>query len=102
MYALADRFDISVSSVHACIERVLDFFNKISASVIAWPNQQQQERSKAGFLAKAGGKGPCNTIGCVDGCHVEINKPDQFALHFISLARVCLLECADSRSAHQA
>ncbi|KAK8772737.1 hypothetical protein V5799_024017 [Amblyomma americanum] len=75
MYSLADRFDMSVSSVSACVNRVLDFLNSISASVIAWPDQRQQERIKAAFLAKTGGKGPRNTIGCVDGSHVEINRP---------------------------
>ncbi|KAK8765434.1 hypothetical protein V5799_031957 [Amblyomma americanum] len=76
MYALADHFDVSVSSVHACVERVLDFLKSISSSVIVWPNHEQQERSKASFLAKSGGKGPRNTIGCVNGGHIEINKPD--------------------------
>lgn len=42
-----------------------------------WPDRQEQERSKAGFLAKSDGKGPQNTIGCIDGCHVEINKPTE-------------------------
>lgn len=77
MYSLADRFDIAVSTVHSCVERMLDFLNSVSAEVIAWPDRQEQERSKAGFLAKSDGKGPQNTIGCIDGCHVEINKPTE-------------------------
>lgn len=56
---------------------MLDFLNSVSAEVIAWPDRQEQERSKAGFLAKSDGKGPQNTIGCIDGCHVEINKPTE-------------------------
>ncbi|KAH9375888.1 hypothetical protein HPB48_008962 [Haemaphysalis longicornis] len=37
MYSIADRFDISESSVHACIERVLNLLHSLSAEVISWP-----------------------------------------------------------------
>ncbi|KAH7984229.1 hypothetical protein HPB52_018260 [Rhipicephalus sanguineus] len=57
------------------IPRVLNLLQSMSEEVITWPDQQQQERIKAGFLAKSAGKGPRSTIGCVDGCHVEINTP---------------------------
>ncbi|KAH9382935.1 hypothetical protein HPB48_023570 [Haemaphysalis longicornis] len=75
MYSIADRFDISESPVHACIERVLNLLHSLSAEVISWPDEREQERIKAGFLLKSAGKGPRNTIGCVDGSHVEINTP---------------------------
>lgn len=60
MYSLADRFDITqlhithytVSTVHSCVEGMLDFLNSVSAEVIAWPDRREQERSKAAFLAK--------------------------------------------------
>ncbi|KAH9365796.1 hypothetical protein HPB48_000046 [Haemaphysalis longicornis] len=77
MYSLADRFDIAVSTVHSCVERMLDFLNSLSAEMITWPDRQEQECSKAGFLAKSDDKGPQNTVGCIDGCHVEINKPTE-------------------------
>lgn len=77
MYSIADRFDICESSVHACIERVLDLLHSLSAEVIAWPDEREQEVVKAGFLLKSAGKGPRNTIGCVDGSHVEINTPSE-------------------------
>ncbi|KAL1418795.1 hypothetical protein MTO96_025680 [Rhipicephalus appendiculatus] len=74
-YSLADGFDIAESSVQACVDRVLAFLNAVSGEVIAWPNAEERERCKAGFLARSGWKGPRNTIGCVDGCHIEINTP---------------------------
>ncbi|KAH6944310.1 hypothetical protein HPB50_002683 [Hyalomma asiaticum] len=77
MYSIADRFDVTESSVHACVERVLKLLQSMSEEVIAWPHQQQQELSKVGFLMKSGGKGPRNTIGCVDGSHVEIKIPNE-------------------------
>ncbi|KAH9371793.1 hypothetical protein HPB48_000077 [Haemaphysalis longicornis] len=77
MYSIADRFDISESSVHACIERVLNLLHSLSAEVISWTDKRGQECIKAGFLLKSAGKGPRNTIGCVDGSHVEINTPKE-------------------------
>ncbi|KAM7313294.1 protein ALP1-like [Ixodes scapularis] len=77
MYQIADRFDITESSVHLCIERVLNFLNSISAQIITWPDQERRRRSQAGFLRKTKGKGPHKTIGAIDGCHVEILRPTE-------------------------
>ncbi|KAH7975470.1 hypothetical protein HPB52_001880 [Rhipicephalus sanguineus] len=60
-------------------EEVLNLLQSLSEEVITWPDQQQQERIKAGFLAKSVGKGPRSTIACVDGCNVEINTPSESA-----------------------
>ncbi|KAL1426860.1 hypothetical protein MTO96_017937 [Rhipicephalus appendiculatus] len=82
--ARVNRFDVTESCVHACIERVLNHLQSMSEEVIAWPDQQQQERIKAGFLAKSAGKGPRSTIGCVDGCHVETHAPSESAHSYIN------------------
>ncbi|KAH9382284.1 hypothetical protein HPB48_008726 [Haemaphysalis longicornis] len=58
-------------------QRVLNLLHSLSAEVISWPDEREQERIKAGFLLKSAGKGPRNTIGCVDGSHVEINTPKE-------------------------
>ncbi|KAH7984740.1 hypothetical protein HPB52_023698 [Rhipicephalus sanguineus] len=44
---------VAESSAHACIDRVLNLLQSMSEEVITWPDQQQQERIKAGFLAKS-------------------------------------------------
>ncbi|KAH6938783.1 hypothetical protein HPB50_012644 [Hyalomma asiaticum] len=44
----------------------------LADEVIAWPNDEQRANAKAGFLSRSKGKGPRNTIGCIDGCHIEI------------------------------
>lgn len=72
MYRIADTFDVSESSVSLCLKRVLDFLFSISDEVIAWPSDQERANIKAGFAARSDGKGPRNTIGCIDGCHIEI------------------------------
>ncbi|KAH7932481.1 hypothetical protein HPB51_029268 [Rhipicephalus microplus] len=77
MYSLGYRFDIFESSVRTCIERVLKFLLSISEEVIFWPDSREQERIKTGFLLRSKDKGPRNTIGCVDGCHIEIKKPEE-------------------------
>ncbi|KAH7970212.1 hypothetical protein HPB49_001120 [Dermacentor silvarum] len=72
MYRIADTFDVSESSVSLRLRKVLDFLLNIGEEVIAWPSDQEQANIKARFLARSNGKGPRNTIGCVDGCHIEI------------------------------
>ncbi|KAH9377800.1 hypothetical protein HPB48_000934 [Haemaphysalis longicornis] len=52
MHSIADRFDISESSVHACIEGVLKLLHSLSAEVTSWPDEREQERIKAGFLLR--------------------------------------------------
>ncbi|XP_040070458.1 protein ALP1-like [Ixodes scapularis] len=77
MYQIADRFDITESSVHICIEKMLNFMNDISAQIITWPDQERRQRSQAGFLRKTKGKWPHKTVGAIDGCHVEILRPTE-------------------------
>ncbi|KAH7949363.1 hypothetical protein HPB49_008230 [Dermacentor silvarum] len=54
--------------------RIPRYYEEVVASeeVIAWPSDQERANIKARFLARSNGKGPRNTIGCVDGCHIEI------------------------------
>lgn len=47
--------------------------------MISLPDGAERTRIKAGFLAKSQGKGPRNTVGCIDGCHVEILRPSESA-----------------------
>ncbi|KAG0413423.1 hypothetical protein HPB47_009427 [Ixodes persulcatus] len=77
MYQIADRLDITESSVHLCIEKVLNIRNDISVQIITWPDQERRRRSQAGFLRTTKGKGPHKTIGAIDGCHVELLRPTE-------------------------
>lgn len=74
MFRIADTFDVSESSVSLCLKRILDFLFCVSDEVIAWPNDEERANAKAGFLSRSKGKGPRNTIGCIDGCHIEIPR----------------------------
>ncbi|KAH9366940.1 hypothetical protein HPB48_002455 [Haemaphysalis longicornis] len=85
MYAIADKFNVTESSVHACVTRVVHFLHAISAVVISWPSSVEEvTRIKAGFLAKSGGKGPRNAIGCIDGSHIEIPTPSELAQSYFN------------------
>ncbi|KAH7959370.1 hypothetical protein HPB49_010622 [Dermacentor silvarum] len=78
MYRLADRFDVAESSVQTCVDKILAFLNVLSAEVIAWLNAKKG-RCKAGFVSRSDGKVLRNTIGCIEGCHIEINTPSESA-----------------------
>lgn len=67
-----------------CLRRVLRFLQDISSEVISWPNDVEMARSKAGFLAKSDGKGPRSTVGCIDGSHIEIARPDASTASYIN------------------
>nr|XP_050046279.1 uncharacterized protein LOC126543184 [Dermacentor andersoni] len=84
MYAIADKFDVTESSVHACVSRVIYFLHAISGEVICWPSSVEVNRIKAGFLAKSGGKGPKNAIGCIDGSHIQILTPSESAQSYFN------------------
>ncbi|XP_054923974.1 uncharacterized protein [Dermacentor andersoni] len=84
MYSVADRFDVSESSVVLCMQRVLNFLQAISAEVICWPTAADMARNKMALLTKSGGKGPRNTVGCIDGGHIEILKPDDSTASYIN------------------
>ncbi|KAH9381235.1 hypothetical protein HPB48_014454 [Haemaphysalis longicornis] len=63
MYAIGDKFDMTESSVHACVTRVIHFLHAISAEVISPPSSVEEvTRIKARFIAKSSGKGPRHAI----------------------------------------
>lgn len=81
MYVVADKFDVSGSSVHGKIRRVLDFLNAISAREIKWPDSNDIARSKRAFCAlyqrQGVEAGLPDVIGALDGYHIRISRPSE-------------------------
>ncbi|KAH6945030.1 hypothetical protein HPB50_006917 [Hyalomma asiaticum] len=79
MYQIADKFNVSESSVHVSICRVLNFLFSISEREIRWPDHDEKERNKAAFskLVRRGRSPLPDVIGAIDGCHVRIAKPTE-------------------------
>ncbi|KAL1468251.1 hypothetical protein MTO96_025559 [Rhipicephalus appendiculatus] len=78
MYQIADKFDVSESTVHAAISRVLDFLDFISAREICWPDRDERERNKRTFMKLVRRRsGLPDVVGAIDGCHVRIARPTE-------------------------
>lgn len=69
---VADRFNITLSSLHRIIERLTYFLSNYSPQIIKWPNNQQKRESEMSFRAN----GFPMAIGAIDGSHIQIDKPD--------------------------
>ncbi|KAL4149198.1 hypothetical protein QTP88_003191 [Uroleucon formosanum] len=69
---VADRLNITLSSLHRIIERVTYFLSNYSPQIIKWPNNEQIRESEKAFREN----GFPMVIGAIDGCHIKIDKPD--------------------------
>jgi len=64
----ADRFNITLSSLHRIIERLTYFLSNYSPLIMSKNENQKKAFRENGFpMAK----------GAIDGCHIEIDKPDK-------------------------
>lgn len=70
---VADRFNITLSSLHRIIERVIYFLSNYSPQIIKWPNNEHKRESEKAFREN----GFPMAIGAIDGCHIKIDKPDK-------------------------
>lgn len=69
---VSDRFNITMSSTHRCLKRVLKFLLSIRGTIIKWPHNEEADVISEGFRQK---NEIANIIGCIDGSHIEIPKP---------------------------
>jgi transposase len=46
---VADRFDVTLSSAHRCVRRVLTFVLSIKKQVIKWPSDDEEAQVTEGF-----------------------------------------------------
>lgn len=69
---ISDRFNVSLSTAHKSITRVMDFLLRLRNKYIVWPNKEEKSKISNYFETKKGFK---NCIGAIDGCHITINRP---------------------------
>ncbi|XP_018398277.1 PREDICTED: putative nuclease HARBI1, partial [Cyphomyrmex costatus] len=71
---VADRFDVTISTLHEILTRVTNFLMQLAPQVIKFPTMQEKEETMAHFLQQKQFPG---VIGAVDGTHIRIDKPTQ-------------------------
>lgn len=70
---VADRFDISLSTLHGIIENVTMFLSELSPQVIKWPTEEEKQET-INYYRNIGFP---DVLGCLDGSHIKIDKPDE-------------------------
>ncbi|CAH1980166.1 unnamed protein product [Acanthoscelides obtectus] len=70
---VADRFNISVSSLHKIIKRLTYFLSNLATEVIRWPDGEEKVIISQHFTEN---NFP-GVIGALDGTHIRIDKPSQ-------------------------
>ncbi|KAF2893363.1 hypothetical protein ILUMI_12810 [Ignelater luminosus] len=78
---VADRFNVTFSSAHRYLKRILKFLLSIKSSVIKWSNDEEREAIIEGFRRK---KGIDHVIGVIDGSDIEIPKPSENQTAYIN------------------
>lgn len=71
---ISDRFNVSLSSAHRCLVRVVNFIVSLREQYIKWPNDYQKIESSEAFFQKQGFRG---MIGAIDGSHIKITRPEE-------------------------
>ncbi|VEN56206.1 unnamed protein product [Callosobruchus maculatus] len=68
---VGDRFDVTISKLHNIIQTVSLCLSNMASSVITWPSLEEKQQVIADFT----NLGFPNVIGCIDGTHIQIDKP---------------------------
>lgn len=70
---VADRFNISKSTLFKIVRKVTSFLSNMSPQIITWPTEEEKEEIEFSFRQK---NFP-GVIGVIDGTHVKIDKPSE-------------------------
>jgi len=68
----SDRFNVTKSSCHRIITKIIEYLVKKSRQYIAWPTDQRLNKIKSGFCKIHGIDG---VVGAIDGSHIKIKRP---------------------------
>ncbi|KAJ8947083.1 hypothetical protein NQ314_008693 [Rhamnusium bicolor] len=81
---VADRFDISVSTLHNIVDNVAKFLSNKANEVIVWPSPVECRRICEEFTQM----GFPGVIGCIDGTHIKIDTPSEDAESYINRKKI--------------
>uniref|UniRef100_A0A1I8P617 DDE Tnp4 domain-containing protein n=1 Tax=Stomoxys calcitrans TaxID=35570 RepID=A0A1I8P617_STOCA len=71
---VSNLFDLSLSTTHSCINKVLDFLvNDVAPQVIKFPSTNEDKEYVAKEFEKI--SGVPNVLGCIDGSYISIRTP---------------------------
>ncbi|XP_071050646.1 putative nuclease HARBI1 isoform X2 [Onthophagus taurus] len=71
---VADRFDLSISSLHDIITRVSLWLSNMACDVIKWPSKEEKKHTKEYYKRISGFP---SVIGAIDGTHIKIDRPKE-------------------------
>lgn len=91
---VSDRFNVTKSSAHRVIKKVINYFVQNSRKFIRWPNEDGKAVIRQGFKDI---QNIDNIVGAIDGCHILIKRPlenahvycNRKSQHSILLQAVC-------------
>lgn len=73
---ISDKFDVTVSSVWRCLDRILDILVTLKSKYIKWPSENECTTISAQFMEL----GPLpNVIGTMDGTTIKCKVPARHA-----------------------
>lgn len=92
--SIADRFDVSMSTLRECVYRTCRELEGHRQKFISWPDKVKAQKTMTVFEGNNGFPG---IIGCIDGCHIPIVTPSEHqdsyvnrkGFHSIILQGVC-------------
>ena len=80
--SIADRFNVTKSSVFLCCKRVCDAIkNNVASRVIMWPTQDRVKVIMEGFRQH---KSMPGVIGAIDGSHIAIKAPQECPENYVN------------------
>ncbi|XP_049888362.1 putative nuclease HARBI1 [Epinephelus moara] len=94
---VSEAFDIPRTTCHDMIHRVSKVIRGVFRRLIRFPDMEELEEIGAGFQQLSGCPAFCRVAGSIDGCHVRIVPPRQFAgdyfnrklFHSIQFQAIC-------------
>ncbi|KAJ8915568.1 hypothetical protein NQ315_012453 [Exocentrus adspersus] len=94
LLSVADKFNVTVSTVHKCVYLVLDELVRLRKKYIVWPDENERRDIVNNFAAK----GFPGVVGAIDGCNIPFKAPadqhesyiDRKMQHSRKLQGVCI------------